>query len=57
MSTELRGGARDKAVGERARAVSSNQVQERQLGFATYFLIGLVIIGAGAAIAHFMPLP
>jgi hypothetical protein len=57
MSTELRGSARDRAVGERARAVSSNQVQDGHLRFATYFVIGLAIIGAGAAIAHFMPLP
>jgi hypothetical protein len=57
MSTDLRGGARDRAVGERARAVSSNQVQEGQFRFATYFVIGLVVIGVGAAIASFMPLP
>ena len=57
MSTEMRGGARDRVVAERARAVPSNQVQEGQVRFATYFVIGLVVIGVGAAIARFMPLP
>jgi hypothetical protein len=57
MSTDLRGNARDGALGERARVVPSNQVQEGQFRFATYFVIGLVVIGVGAAIASFMPLP
>jgi hypothetical protein len=57
MSTDLRGSARDGARAERARVVPSNQAQEGQFRFATYFVIGLVIIGVGAAIASFMPLP
>ena len=57
MSMDLRGGARDRAVGERARVAPSNQVQQGQFRFATYFVIGLVVIGVGAAIASFMPLP
>ncbi|HXQ42811.1 MAG TPA: hypothetical protein VN821_16195 [Candidatus Udaeobacter sp.] len=57
MSTDLRGSARDGALAERARAVPSNQVQEGQFRFAAYFVIGLAVIGVGAAIASFMPLP
>jgi hypothetical protein len=57
MSTDLRGNARDGARAERARAVPSRQVQEGQSRFATYFVIGLVVIGVGTAIASFMPLP
>ena len=57
MSTDLRGSARERPVVERARAVPSSQVEEGHFRFATYFVIGLVVIGAGAAIASFMPLP
>jgi len=57
MSTDLRAGARDRAMSERARAVPSNHVQEGQFRFMFYLVVGMVVIGVGAAIASFMPLP
>lgn len=62
MLSEMRAGeprasARDRSLPERSRAALSDQVKEGQFRFATYFVIGLAVIGAGAAIASFMPLP
>jgi hypothetical protein len=54
---EVRANAREGGLAERSRAVPSSQDREGQFRFATYFVIGLVVIGVGATIASFMPLP
>jgi len=53
----MRAGASERGLAERSGESRKNQVKEGQVRFATYFVMGLVVIGVGAAVASFMPLP
>lgn len=54
---DMRAGASEGGLAERSGESRKNQAKEGQVRFATYFVMGLVVIGVGAAIASFMPLP
>jgi hypothetical protein len=54
---EMRVGASEKGLAERSRAIRSSQVKDGQFRFATYFVIGLLVIAVGTAVASVMPLP
>ena len=54
---DLRAGAGERMLIERSRPSRTDQAKEGQRRFATYFVMGLAVIGVGAAVASFMPLP